>query len=85
MAKLQAGQFARLANTLLRNLPVIFSNRLRLDRIMIMSLWPAFWPTMYTMYKRPGHCEREKYVAQKLPSISQDNVKGVREFSAGSK
>jgi len=40
---------------------------------------------MYTVYKRPGHCEREKYVAQKLQSILQDNVKGVREFSAGSK
>jgi len=40
---------------------------------------------MYTVYKRPGHREREKYVAQKLPSILQDNVNGVREFSAGSK
>jgi len=29
------------------NHPVNFLNRLRFDRIMVMSLWPPFWPTMY--------------------------------------
>jgi len=37
-----------LTTNLLRNLPVKnFVNRLRFDRIMVMSLWPVFWPTLY--------------------------------------
>ena len=32
----------RLTANLLRNLPVIFLNRLRFDRIMVMSLWSRF-------------------------------------------
>jgi len=24
-----------------------FLNLLRIDRIMVMSLWPVFWPTLY--------------------------------------
>ena len=33
------------------NLPVKkFVNRLRFDRIMVMSLWPVFWPTLYMVY-----------------------------------
>jgi len=32
-----------------RNLPVKkIANRLRFDRIMVMSLWPRFWPTLYS-------------------------------------
>jgi len=31
------------------NLPVMnFFNRLRFDRIMVTSLWPRFWPTLYS-------------------------------------
>jgi len=37
-----------LTANLLRNLPVKkFVNGLRFDRIMFMSLWPRFWPTLY--------------------------------------
>jgi len=25
-------------------------NRLRIDRIMVISMWPDFWPTLYTTY-----------------------------------
>ena len=25
-------------------------NRLRFDRIVVMSLWPRFWPTLYVYY-----------------------------------
>ena len=34
-----------------KNLPVKnFFNRLRFDRIMVMSLWPHFfWPTLYML------------------------------------
>ena len=39
----------RLTANLLRNLPVKnFLNRSRFDRITVMSLWPRFWPTLYT-------------------------------------
>ena len=38
----------RLIANLLKNLPVKkFFNRLRFDRIMVMSMWPRFWPTLY--------------------------------------
>ena len=34
------------------NLPVkIFFNLLRFDRIVAMSLWPTFWPTVYRYSK----------------------------------
>jgi len=39
----------RLTANLLWNLSVKnFLNRLRFDRIMATSLWPRFWPTLYT-------------------------------------
>jgi len=37
----------RLTANLPRNLPVKkILNRLRIDRIMVMSLWPRFWPAL---------------------------------------
>jgi len=34
-----------------KNFPVKkFLNRLIFDRIMVMSLWPGFWPTLYNAY-----------------------------------
>ena len=31
---------------------IFFKNLLRFDRIMVMSLWPTFWPTLYIVYVR---------------------------------
>jgi len=45
-----------LTTNLPRNLPLNknFLNRLRIDRIMVMSQWPLFWPTLYcTRYPIP--------------------------------
>jgi len=44
-----------LTANLLRNLPVKnFLNRLRFDRIMVMSLWPRVdWPTLYVCMYLP--------------------------------
>jgi len=40
-----------LTANLLRNLPVKkeILNRLRFDGIIVMSLWPRFWPTLYAV------------------------------------
>ena len=39
-----------LTANLRRNLPVKVFNRLRFDRIMVVSLWPyLFWPTLYSL------------------------------------
>ena len=35
-----------------RNLPVKNLNRLRFDAIIVMSLWPTFWPTLYAGFTR---------------------------------
>jgi len=44
-----------LTANLLRNLPVIFFlNRLRSDRIMVMSLWPRFLGPPCTVTKLPA-------------------------------
>jgi len=48
-----------------RNLPIKkFVNRLRFDRIMVMTLWPRFWPTLYVK-KFTGFCQVLKRRAQK--------------------
>jgi len=31
-----------------------FLNRFRFDRIMVVSLWPHFWPALYTMHAQCG-------------------------------
>jgi len=44
--------FKSLTANLLKNLPVKkIVNRLRFDRIVVMSLWPRFWPTLYAARK----------------------------------
>jgi len=30
-------------------------DRLRIDRIMVMSLWPLFWPTLYNVFEDCVH------------------------------
>ena len=35
------------------NLPAKnFLNRLKIDRIMVISLWPRFWPTLYVVGRK---------------------------------
>ena len=50
------------------NLPVMnFFNRLRFDRIMVTSLWPRFWPTLYSWLQRRGHSRTRR--TWNLPSL----------------
>ena len=52
-----------------RNLPVKkIVNRLKFDRIMVMSLWPGFWPTLYI--DRGPHTSQpinQLFLRKKLP------------------
>ena len=50
LARCSGSASIHLTTNLPRNFPVniFLKNRLRLDRIMVMSLWPHFfWPTLY--------------------------------------
>ena len=41
-----------LTTNLPRNLPVFFINQLRFDRIMVMTVAPHFWPSLYVVYNK---------------------------------
>ena len=56
MNKNSGGSFSiNLTTNLLRNFAVNFFNRFRFDRIMVMSLVPLFWPTLYTVSVPPSY------------------------------
>jgi len=58
-----------LTANLLRNLPVKKKfNRSRFDRIMVMNLWPHFWPTLWLI------CKTSKNTFQIDRSISLANA-----------
>ena len=38
-----------------------FLNRLGFDRIIVMSLWPCIWPTLYTCIYRVGQKSKLLY------------------------
>ena len=42
-----------------RNLPIFFLNRLRFDRIMVMSLWPRFFGPPYNRARRVPYASSE--------------------------
>jgi len=56
-----------------RNLPVIFLNRLRFDRIMVMSLWPAFWPILSIYLKMFSYVARSQLIPHGVASDDGGN------------
>ena len=64
-----------------RNLAVKkFLNRLRIDRIMIASLWPRFWPILYTIL----FSFRVHRILQKVTTSFSDRSSGdMREQGGG--